>query len=132
MVTHGGKLAKKVYRYYRCRTTAGGRAPCKGQQIPAGEIERFVCGMSGRPESWNTILRSRPEPLARSDVLVAAWNALAETEQRSLLPRLVRRVLVDGKLGRCSVEWDPALTAIIECAARQRGGARRRSLSRSM
>jgi hypothetical protein len=38
---HSCRRGNKVYRYYRCRATAEGRAPC-GYQIPAWDIESMM------------------------------------------------------------------------------------------
>jgi DNA invertase Pin-like site-specific DNA recombinase len=38
---HSCRHGMKVYRYYRCRTTSGGRDPC-GYQVPANLFERAV------------------------------------------------------------------------------------------
>jgi site-specific DNA recombinase len=38
---HSSRRGNKVYRYYRCRATAGGRPPC-GYQVSAGGIENEV------------------------------------------------------------------------------------------
>ncbi len=38
---HGTRRGNKVYRYYRCRATAGGRSPC-GYQISAGLLKNAV------------------------------------------------------------------------------------------
>jgi DNA invertase Pin-like site-specific DNA recombinase len=38
---HSCRRGNKVYRYYRCRATAGGRAPC-GYLIPALDIESMI------------------------------------------------------------------------------------------
>jgi len=56
MVTRGDRRAKKVYRYYRCRASAGGRPPCPGIQFPAMEIERFVCRMLSDESAWSPVL----------------------------------------------------------------------------
>jgi hypothetical protein len=38
---HSTRKGNWVYRYYRCRATAGGRPPC-GYQVAAGHIETAV------------------------------------------------------------------------------------------
>jgi hypothetical protein len=44
---HSTRRGNKVYRYYRCRSTAGGRSPC-GYQIAAGTIESAVADLLPR------------------------------------------------------------------------------------
>lgn len=38
LTSHSSRHGVKVYRYYRCRATSGGRPPC-GYQVPAGRLE---------------------------------------------------------------------------------------------
>jgi hypothetical protein len=47
-----GPQAKVVYRYYRCRSTAGGRQPCRARQYPAYELEQFVVEALQDPATW--------------------------------------------------------------------------------
>ena len=47
LMPHSTRRGNKVYRYYRCRSTAGGRAPC-GYQIAAGTIESAVANVLPR------------------------------------------------------------------------------------
>jgi site-specific DNA recombinase len=41
LTPHSSRRGNKVYRYYRCRSTRGGRKPC-GYQLAAGIIESIV------------------------------------------------------------------------------------------
>ena len=41
LTPHSTRRGNRVYRYYRCRATAGGRPPC-GYQVAAGTIEAAV------------------------------------------------------------------------------------------
>jgi hypothetical protein len=41
LTPHSTRRGNIVYRYYRCRATAGGRPPC-GYQVAAGTIEAAV------------------------------------------------------------------------------------------
>jgi DNA invertase Pin-like site-specific DNA recombinase len=47
LMPHSTRHGNKVYRYYRCRSTAGGRPPC-GYQIAAGTIESAVADVLPR------------------------------------------------------------------------------------
>lgn len=47
LMPHSTRRGNKVYRYYRCRSTAGGRPPC-GYQIAAGTIESAVADLLPR------------------------------------------------------------------------------------
>lgn len=50
-----------IYRYYRCRSTAGGREPCKGVLVNAPEIENAVLQAAGIEQ---TGLTSKEEEVA--------------------------------------------------------------------
>ena len=43
------------YRYYRCRSFAGGRPPCSGVSIPAQAIESFVKRQLLDSQTWATL-----------------------------------------------------------------------------
>src|SRR5438105_12814910 len=45
--THTIRNGSIIYRYYRCRSTAGGREPCKGVLVSAPEIESAVLQAAG-------------------------------------------------------------------------------------
>lgn len=47
MSTHRIRRGSVIYRYYRCRSTAGGREPCKGVPVSAPEIENVVLRAAG-------------------------------------------------------------------------------------
>ena len=49
MAPHTVRHGHIAYCYYRCRSTAGGRRPCRGQ-VPAGQIEAAVCRQILLPE----------------------------------------------------------------------------------
>lgn len=52
------RLAPKAsvgYRYYRCRSTAGGRAPCRGVQYQAWKLETAVREALGLAETWRAL-----------------------------------------------------------------------------
>lgn len=47
LTPHSSRRGNKVYRYYRCRSTADGRPPC-GYQVAAGTIEAAVADLLPR------------------------------------------------------------------------------------
>jgi hypothetical protein len=47
MSTHSIRRGSVIYRYYRCRSNAGGREPCKGVLVSAPEIENVVLQAAG-------------------------------------------------------------------------------------
>ena len=81
------------YRYYRCRSRAGGKPPCPKVSAPAEEVERFVCELLGE-------LPPEKEGLAGEELKARisfshAWSALPDRTQRALLPQVVEQVVLD-------------------------------------
>jgi site-specific DNA recombinase len=52
--THTVQHGSIIYCYYRCRSTAGGRDPCKGVLVSAGEIDHAVLEAAGVKDKWLT------------------------------------------------------------------------------
>lgn len=46
MSTHTVRKGPVIRRYYRCRSTAGGREPCKGVMVDATRLKRPLCAKS--------------------------------------------------------------------------------------
>jgi site-specific DNA recombinase len=130
-VTRGTRIAKTVYRYYRCRSTAGGRPPCPNIQYSAYEVEKAVCDMLTDETAWRQMLMHRPFWEDQAGVFRTAWQALNEVEQRRMLPQVVDQVKLDPKRQTMTVGFSDALVAAVKAAAKQTGdhprGARRRS-----
>jgi len=66
MSTHTIRRGSVIYRYYRCRSTAGGREPCKGVLVSASEIESVVLQAVGLEQ---TGLTSKEEEIALRSAL---------------------------------------------------------------
>jgi len=96
VVTHRRGPTIVNYRYYRCRSTARGRPPCRGVQLPAGEIEAVVREMLGEPTAWRQP-RSSGES-ADAERLAVAWRSLDEMAQDGLLPHLVEQILLRRRM----------------------------------
>ena len=85
-----GPQAKRVLCYYRCRSTAGGRPPCKESSYPAWEVEDFVRRQLEDPKTW--------DELALADARIAAkpmatlWQSLDLPSQMRILPKVVERI----------------------------------------
>jgi hypothetical protein len=73
------------YNYYRCRSRASGRPPCKGKGISAYETEEFV----------RTTLSSEDLQLAE---FTTAWRDLDSWQQRKALTSVVKEVRFDNTL----------------------------------
>jgi hypothetical protein len=72
-----------VYRYYRCRSTAGGREPCKGVIITAGEIE-------------STVLES-----------LGVGQGLTSKEEEAVVRAAIRQVLYQPDTELIEIEFEP-------------------------
>lgn len=64
--THTIRRGSVIYRYYRCRSTAGGRERCKGVLVGAHEIESAVLQAAGIEHAGIT---SKEEEAALHDAL---------------------------------------------------------------
>ncbi|MCC5785416.1 MAG: recombinase zinc beta ribbon domain-containing protein [Phycisphaerales bacterium] len=95
VVTHRRGPTNVNYRYYRCRSTAGGRPPCRGVQLAAGHIESVVRNMLGDAAAWRHVNWGEVND---ADRLAAAWRSLDETTQDELLPALVEQILLRRRM----------------------------------
>lgn len=86
--THTRRRGSLVYRYYRCRSTAHGREPCKGVLVRAGEIETAVLSAVGLEET-----------------------GLSSKEEQAVLQEAIRRVVFSADTGRIKIEFQPVATA---------------------
>ncbi len=68
--------AKVLYRYYRCRSTAGGRPPCRGSQYDAYELERRVGDYLAANKGWFNLLKNTTGRAAKADACRTMWNGL--------------------------------------------------------
>jgi len=92
MITRKAGLTKIGYRYYRCRSSAGGRPPCRGVSYPAWEVEQFVRGQLGDEATWARLLRAGGQRRADAGACATVWRSLGPAEQDRLLPDLVESV----------------------------------------
>jgi site-specific DNA recombinase len=79
MSTHTAIEGSKVRCYYRCRSTAGGREPCKGVMVSTHDAE-------------NAVLRA-----------IGADRQLTSQEQRDAIRRAVRSVVYDAETGDLTI-----------------------------
>jgi len=109
-VTHRRSPKASIgYRYYRCRSTAGGRAPCRGVQYPAWKLEAAVRETLGRAETWRvlrTVRAGEPAPSTGPpaseaeapapdpEALRRVWSALDILTQNRLAAQMIDRVEV--------------------------------------
>jgi hypothetical protein len=87
-----GAHAKKTLRYYRCRSTAGGRRPCRGVSYPAWELEQFVRDQLASEAAWQEILRQAKASPRKASELAHLWQAMGQLTQDNMLPSVVQEV----------------------------------------
>jgi DNA invertase Pin-like site-specific DNA recombinase len=83
-----------IYLYYKCRSTANGKAPCPSVQYSAYGIETMVSQILGDSVTWQGLRRyntSLPDEIA--DVSTA-WNMLDAPAQNRLMTLLVEEVRI--------------------------------------
>jgi predicted O-linked N-acetylglucosamine transferase (SPINDLY family) len=87
------------YNYYRCRSRASGRPPCKGVGISAYEIEEFV----RTTLSSEDLQQADPTSATVMQEFTTAWRDLDSWQQRKALASVVKKVLFDPNGGTVSV-----------------------------
>jgi len=106
MSTHTTRHGTRIYRYYRCRSHAGGKNPCLGAQVPAGSFEGKVFDVladlpDAVPKNSNT--RQSHKLLLRFS---AAWSLLSPESRRQVLPQVIREIAWDADTRQVSVMLD--------------------------
>ncbi len=82
--THTIRRGSIVYRYYRCRSTAGGREPCKGVLVGAHELESAVLQAAGIEQT-----------------------GLTSKEEEAALQCAIRQVVFKADAGTIEIESKP-------------------------
>lgn len=80
----------RYYRYYRCGSHAGGRAPCQSVSIPAFEIEEYVR------------LQISAECHRQGQQLAMQWVSLDEFQQTKSLKHILEEVVYHSNEGTIS------------------------------
>jgi site-specific DNA recombinase len=102
-----GRHGPIIYRYYRCRSHAGGRSPCVGVCLPARTVERYVCDVVADAEVGH--LKDGDADAAKElrQALASTWSAMNEREQEKLLPSVVQEVVFHAKRSKITVTFNP-------------------------
>lgn len=87
------------YRYYRCRSRALGKPPCKDVGVSAYEIEEFV-RTTLSSETWQL---AEPTAAAAAQEFAMAWRELDERQQSSALAHVLSQVVFDPTAGAISI-----------------------------
>ena len=83
------------YLYYRCRSSAGGRPPCRGVNIGVYELERLVGSVLADVDDGQSEF-----PLK----LREHWNQLDERQRQRRLSQVIHRVVNDHESGEITIE----------------------------
>ena len=81
------------YRWYQCRSHAGGRPPCSNVSLPAGEIEEFVAA-----QLYQSAIEPGVEKLFGDD-----WKSMVTSERQSLLKEFIVKVEYDKDQSSVSI-----------------------------
>lgn len=84
------KHGRVQFHVYSCRSSAGGRAPCRGVHYPAHDVEQFVCQQLATPALWRQLLL--PDQAEQTEAFATAWSALGDRMQNDLIGQMVERV----------------------------------------
>jgi len=103
MSSHTTRHGSRIYRYYRCRSHAGGRSPCPGVQVPAGEIEREIFRVLYDLPATAAVKSGDRDMLLRFS---AAWSLLGSDARRELLHQVVKEIRWDAETGEISLSLD--------------------------
>ena len=103
-----GPRSGLVYRYYSCRSNAGGRARCKGIQYSAHNLEAAARDMLSRPDVWREIL-GQDAPIKDARSAARTWGSLLWPWQMDFLRRYVQRIELRRKKSEMAIAFDPAV-----------------------
>lgn len=96
-----------IYRYYRCRSTTGGRRPCKNVCAPAYELEQYVLEVLGNPEARCSGSGDAQDADRQLQIVARYWATLTERQRHDLLPRIVQKVVFHARRGTIAITLDP-------------------------
>lgn len=105
------KLGRVITRYYRCRSTAGGRSACKGIEYTAGAFEMYVCNLLDSNETWQDLLG----PIATSEQIVTAieaWHASSPGARAQIISKIITKIEIDHRTGEVTVTFDPSIKTL--------------------
>ncbi len=103
MSSHTTRHGSRIYRYYRCRSHTGGRPPCRGVQVPAGEIESEIFRVLSDLPTAAAVKSGDKETLLRFS---AAWSLLGSDARREVLGQVVREIRWNAQTGEISLSLD--------------------------
>jgi site-specific DNA recombinase len=116
VVTKPLRRGSRILRYYRCRSNAGGRAPCKGVSYPAWEVEQFVRDQLARDSTWADLLQRAAGDSTQADIFAATWRSFRYPVQSRLLTKLVETVRFRRKNTELRITYSPRILDLLSHA----------------
>jgi site-specific DNA recombinase len=110
-------LSRVQRRFYCCRSSAGGRPPCRGVRYPAYELERFVCQRLEEQSVWRDLLS--PEQTAQATQYAAVWSGLGDGLQGDLIGQMVERVTFARKNTEMRITFTASCHEVIPARIQQ-------------
>jgi hypothetical protein len=96
-----------VYRYYRCRSTAGGRRPCQNVCVPVFEFVQYVMHVLGNPGLGHSGSDDASEADRQRRTVAQHWATLNERQQQDFPRQVVREVVFHARNGTISITLTP-------------------------
>jgi hypothetical protein len=93
------------YRYYRCRSRAGGKPPCRGDSMPAEQGERFVTDLLSNLSS-HAEKRKMKSDLKQWHGFSKFWSQLTDAVRHELIREVVQQVAFDMSAREIQVTLD--------------------------
>lgn len=110
-ITRGTGRTRLAYRYYRCRSTAGGRAPCPRIQYPAFEVEQAARDALCDKGTWQAMIDAGAHLATdRADLLSIAWASLDILTQERLLAQIVESIEIRHRNSELRITFSAGLT----------------------
>ena len=106
-----GPQAKRVLCYYRCRSTAGGRPPCKGVSYPAWEVEDFVRRQLEDQKTWDELALADARIAAKP--MAALWQSLDLPSQMRILAQMVDHIEFERKNTELRITFNDSIRRTI-------------------
>lgn len=114
MSTQTTSYKNRIYRYYRCRSNAGGNPPCKETQIGAGNLEREVFAVLSDSTRCTPKENATAEKMALLQSVSSVWSVLTYTAQCRLLPKFVKEIVWNAqKITICVTLDDEAIVKYV-------------------
>lgn len=104
------RLTRIISRYYCCRSTARGRAPCTAVRYSAAKVEQLVRDLLCDPATWRTMF---PSDNGAAGQCASIWAALEHWLQDDLLLQVVETIRFNRKNTEIKITFNPRLAEIV-------------------